>query len=180
VKGRRRRCPDRRKEGSGRSREGEGITEALARVETDLADIARRLQSDCHQRRHRAGGRQEYLVWRAGKLARRRKNQSTAVNGIAESGAGKGRAYTEMNDASNSLAQLAEKLKTSTSAQKSAEELAAAAEELSANAEEVKSASGQISGAIEEISRAAQLPPKPARSPWLWARNWKAPRKRWA
>jgi methyl-accepting chemotaxis protein len=62
-----------------------------------------------------------------------------------------------MNDASNSLAQLAEKLKTSTSAQKSAEELAAAAEELSANTEEVKSASGQISGAIEEISRAAQV-----------------------
>jgi chemotaxis signal transduction protein/methyl-accepting chemotaxis protein len=62
-----------------------------------------------------------------------------------------------MNDAANSLAQLADTLKTSTNAQKSAEEVAAAAEQLSANAEEVKSASGQISTAISEISRSAQL-----------------------
>jgi methyl-accepting chemotaxis protein len=60
------------------------------------------------------------------------------------------------------MAELAETLKTSTNAQKSAEELAASAEELSANAEEVKAAASQIAVAIDQIQKAAQLQDKVA------------------
>jgi methyl-accepting chemotaxis protein len=57
---------------------------------------------------------------------------------------------------------MAESLKTSTNAQKSAEELAATAEELSQNAEEVKTSSSQISTAIEQINKAATAQGKSA------------------
>jgi len=60
------------------------------------------------------------------------------------------------------MAELAEGLKTSTSAQKSAEELAASAEELSANAEEIKASGSQIAAAIEQIQKAAGIQGKAA------------------
>jgi len=135
------------------------ITEALARVETDLADMREGCKAIVTNAVTALAGAKEYLVG-AQQIAKAAEESSTAVMESQKAVQEQGRAYTEMNDASNSLAQLAEKLKTSTSAQKSAEELAAAAEELSANAEEVKSASGQISAAIEEISRAAQVSSK--------------------
>jgi len=135
------------------------ITEALARVETDLADMREGCKAIVTNAVAALSGAKEYLLG-AQEIAKAAEESSTAVMESQKAVQEQGRAYTEMNDASNSLAQLAEKLKTSTSAQKSAEELAAAAEELSANAEEVKSASGQISAAIEEISRAAQVASK--------------------
>ena len=135
------------------------ITEALARVETDLADMREGCKAIVTNAVAALAGAKEYLQG-AQEIAKAAEEASTAVMESQKAVQEQGRAYTEMNDASNSLAQLAEKLKTSTSAQKSAEELAAAAEELSANAEEVKSASGQISAAIEEISRAAQVSAK--------------------
>lgn len=135
------------------------ITEALARVETDLADMREGCKAIVTNAVTALAGAKEYLLG-AQQIAKAAEESSTAVMESQKAVQEQGRAYTEMNDASNSLAQLAEKLKTSTSAQKSAEELAAAAEELSANAEEVKSASGQISAAIEEISRAAQVASK--------------------
>jgi methyl-accepting chemotaxis protein len=135
------------------------ITEALARVETDLADMREGCKAIVTNAVTALAGAKEYLLG-AQEIGKAAEESSTAVMESQKAVQEQGRAYTEMNDASNSLAQLAEKLKTSTSAQKSAEELAAAAEELSANAEEVKSASGQISGAIEEISRAAQVASK--------------------
>ena len=134
------------------------ITEALARVETDLADMREGCKAIVTNAVAALSGAKEYLLG-AQEIAKAAEESSTAVMESQKAVQEQGRAYTEMNDASNSLAQLAEKLKTSTSAQKSAEELAAA-EELSANAEEVKSASGQISAAIEEISRAAQVASK--------------------
>jgi methyl-accepting chemotaxis protein len=135
------------------------ITEALARVETDLADMREGCKAIVTNAVTALAGAKEYLLG-AQQIGKAAEESSTAVMESQKAVQEQGRAYTEMNDASNSLAQLAEKLKTSTSAQKSAEELAAAAEELSANAEAVKSASGQISGAIEEISRAAQVASK--------------------
>src|ERR1035438_5055302 len=135
------------------------ITEALARVETDLADMREGCKAIVTNAVAALAGAKEYLQG-AQEIGKAAEESSTAVMESQKAVQEQGRAYTEMNDASNSLAQLAEKLKTSTSAQKSAEELAAAAEELSANAEEVKSASGQISAAIEEISRAAQVASK--------------------
>jgi methyl-accepting chemotaxis protein len=57
---------------------------------------------------------------------------------------------------------MAEALKTSTNAQKSAEELAATAEQLSTNAEELKSSSQQISIAIEQINKASGTQAKAA------------------
>ncbi len=87
------------------------------------------------------------------------------------------RAYTEMNDISSSLAQLAEKLKTSTSAQKSAEELAAA-EELG------KRGGGQeYWGRFRAPLRKSQSwhrsLPKHAKPRWLWARNSNMPLRTW-
>jgi len=60
------------------------------------------------------------------------------------------------------MSQLADELKTSKNAQKSAEELAASAEQLSANADEVKAAAGQIAIAIDQIQKAAGLQAKAA------------------
>jgi len=147
------------KKGQEEVERAKAITEALARVETDLADMREGCKAIVTNAVTALAGAKEYLVG-AQQIAKAAEESSTAVMESQKAVQEQGRAYTEMNDASNSLAQLAEKLKTSTSAQKSAEELAAAAEELSANAEEVKSASGQISAAIEEISRAAQVSSK--------------------
>ncbi len=135
------------------------ITEALAKVETDLADMREGCKAIVTNAVTALAGAKEYLLG-AQEIGKAAEESSTAVMESQKAVQEQSRAYAEMNEASNSLAQLAEKLKTSTSAQKSAEELAAAAEELSANAEEVKSASGQISSAIEEISRAAQVSSK--------------------
>jgi methyl-accepting chemotaxis protein len=135
------------------------ITEALGRVETDLAEMREGCKAIAINALAALAGAKQYLVG-AQQIAKAAEESSTAVMESQKAVQEQGRAYAEMNDASNSLAQLAEKLKTSTSAQKSAEELAAAAEQLSANAEEVKSASAQISAAIEEISRAAQVSSK--------------------
>ena len=63
------------------------------------------------------------------------------------------------------------RLKTSTNAQKSAEELAATAEELSTNAEEVKTSSSQISTAIEQINKAASAQAKAAEASNVLGRN---------
>jgi methyl-accepting chemotaxis protein len=135
------------------------ITEALARVETDLNNMREGCKAIVTNAVEALRGAKEYLQG-AQQIAKAAEESSTAVMESQKAVQEQSRAYTEMNEASSSLAQLAEKLKTSTSAQKSAEELAAAAEELSANAEEVKGASAQISGAIEEISRAAQVSSK--------------------
>ncbi len=67
-----------------------------------------------------------------------------------------------MGDAARMMADLAEGLKTSTNAQKSAEELAASAEELSANAEEVKASASQIASAIDQIQKASGIQAKAA------------------
>ena len=147
------------KKGQEEVEKAKAITEALARVEGDLADMREGCKAIVTNAVTALAGAKEYLLG-AQQIAKAAEESSTAVMESQKAVQEQGRAYTEMNDASNSLAQLAEKLKTSTSAQKSAEELAAAAEELSANAEEVKSASGQISAAIEEISRAAQVSSK--------------------
>ncbi len=135
------------------------ITEALARVETDLNNMREGCKAIVTNAVEALRGAKEYLLG-AQQIGKAAEESSTAVMESQKAVQEQSRAYTEMNEASSSLAQLAEKLKTSTSAQKSAEELAAAAEELSANAEEVKAASGQISAAIEEISRAAQVSSK--------------------
>jgi len=131
------------------------ITEALARVETDLNEMREGCKAIVANAVEALRGAKEYLLG-AQQIAKAAEESSTAVMESQRAVQEQSRAYTEMNEASSSLAELAEKLKTSTSAQKSAEELAAAAEELSANAEEVKGASAQISSAIEEISRSAQ------------------------
>jgi len=135
------------------------ITEALARVETDLSEMREGCKAIVTNAVTALAGAKEYLVG-AQQIAKAAEESSTAVLESQRAVQEQGRAYAEMNEASNSLALLAEKLKTSTSAQKSAEELASAAEELSANAEQVKSSSAQISAAIEEISRAAQVSSK--------------------
>jgi methyl-accepting chemotaxis protein len=147
------------KKGQEEVEKAKAITEALARVETDLADMREGCKAIVNNAVTALAGAKEYLLG-AQQIAKAAEESSTAVMESQKAVQEQGRAYTEMNDASSSLAQLSEKLKTSTSAQKSAEELAAAAEELSANAEEVKSASGQISAAIEEISRAATVSSK--------------------
>jgi methyl-accepting chemotaxis protein len=147
------------KKGQEEVEKAKAITEALARVETDLADMREGCKVIVTNAAMALAGAKEYLAG-AQQIAKASEESSSAVLESQKAVQEQGRAYTEMNDAANSLAELAEKLKTSTSAQKSAEELAAAAEQLSANAEEVKSASGQISAAIEEISRAALVSSK--------------------
>ncbi len=64
---------------------------------------------------------------------------------------------------------LAEELKTSNNAQKSAEELAASAEKLSANADEVEGCGGSDRVAIDQIQKAAGFQARRRKNPRSWA-----------
>ena len=126
----------------------------------------RKLRRDSEERGGSSGGRQDPIRRALKRSLRLPRKLRRPVRKPRKSTQEQSKAYSEMSDAARSLAEMAEALKTSTNAQKSAEELAATAEgAVHQLSEELKASSQQISIAIEQINKAAGAPRPRRRKP---------------
>ncbi len=132
------------------------ITEDLGKVEKDFGIMQQGCEVIGKAAVNSLAGAKEFLAG-AGKIAAAAEQSSAGLHqALRRSTSSRGPTRTWARRPRN-LAELAQALKTSTNARKSAEELASTAEELSANAEEVKAASAQISTASDQINKAAKM-----------------------